>query len=125
VDELTRRKREILSYYKDKLLAYTGLVMNPEPLNTVNGAWMPTVVFDASLGVTRERLQTAFSEQKIDARVFFHPLSGLPMFSPRPDNNLAWDIPTRAINLPSYHDMTTQEQDRVVEVILRCLHETT
>ncbi len=121
VDELTQRKREILAYYRRHLAVLPGVRMNPEAAGTVNGAWMPTAVFAPELGVTRENLLQAFAAEQIDARVFFHPLSSLPMFTPRPQNTHAWDIPTRAINLPSYHDMTAAEQDRVITVILKCL----
>jgi perosamine synthetase len=117
IDELIRRKREIFHYYRDRLLGVPGLQMNPESSNIVNGAWMPTVVFDSATGVTRETLRTAFDAANIDARVFFYPLSGLPMFSDAPSNQHAWDIPGRAINLPSFHDMSRDEQDRVVSVI--------
>jgi perosamine synthetase len=117
VDELVARKRSILASYREALGALTGVRLNPEPEGTVLGAWMPTVVFDRSTGITRERLQAAFSAEDIDARVFFHPLTSLPMFAPRPSNAVAWDIPTRAINLPSYHDMTSDEIARVVGVI--------
>ena len=91
--------------------------MNPEGSNIVNGAWMPTAVFDKATGVTRELLLAAFDTANIDARVFFYPLSGLPMFEDVPGNRHAWDIPTRAINLPSFHDMSCDDQDRVVSVI--------
>jgi perosamine synthetase len=91
--------------------------MNPEGSNIVNGAWMPTVVFEKATGVTREKLSAAFAAENIDARVFFYPLSGLPMFDDVPGNQHAWDIPGRAINLPSYHDMSRDEQDRVVAVV--------
>jgi len=72
--------------------------------------------------VTRERLQAAFAAENIDARVFFWPLSSLPMFVPRPENRNAWDIPGRAINLPSYHDLTDAEMDRVAQVVRSLLH---
>ena len=88
--------------------------MNPEPTGTQNGAWMPTVVFAPETGITRERLQAAFAALDIDARVFFHPLSSLPMFAGARGGALAADIATRAINLPSFHDMTDDEQRRVV-----------
>ena len=106
IEELIGRKREILQYYRERLEVLPGVSMNPEPAGTVNGAWMPTVVFDAITGVTRETLQSAFAAENIDARVFFHPLSSLPMFDDQPQNRFAWDIPGRAINLPSFHDMT-------------------
>jgi perosamine synthetase len=122
IDELTRRKREIYSYYRDRLATLPGLSMNPEPAGTVNGAWMPTVVFDPETGITRESLQAAFVAENIDARVFFHPLSSLSMFEELPQNLLAWSIPKRAVNFPSFHDMSEAEQDRVVDVIERVLN---
>jgi perosamine synthetase len=123
IAELIGRKRQIFYYYRDRLRDLPGVRMNPEPSNIVNGAWMPTVVFDASTGVSREDLIAAFAADNIDARLFFHPLSSLPMFEDAPANRRAWDIPTRAVNLPSYHDMTDLEQDRVIRTIHRVLGE--
>lgn len=117
INELTHRKREIFSYYRDHLTILPGLSMNPELTGNVNGVWMPTVVFDPVTNITRESLQAAFASANIDARVFFHPLSSLPMFEYQPQNLLAWNIPTRAINLPSFHDMSEIDQDRVINVI--------
>ena len=117
IDELVSRKREIFDYYEENIPS-SGITMNPEPEGTVNGYWMPTICFDKDTGVTREMLQEAFAKSNIDARVFFHPLSSLPMFESNPwKNPVAYDIPTRAINLPSYHDMTDEDQDRVISVI--------
>ena len=121
IGELVARKRAILAGYRERLADLPAISMNPEPAGTVNGAWMPTAVFDRSVGVTREVLQRAFAEENVDARVFFHPLSGLPMFAPRRGNRNAWDIPGRAINLPSYHDMTESELDRVSGVLRSAL----
>lgn len=118
IEELISRKREILAYYRQQLEKSPDIQMNPEPDGTVNGAWMPTVVFSARSGVTREKLQTFLSAEQADARVFFWPLSSLPMFKSVPENTNAWSIPERAINLPSYHEMTIEEQNRVVLTVL-------
>jgi perosamine synthetase len=117
IKELTQRKREIFKHYRESLATLPGLSMNPEPENTVNGAWMPTVVFEKETGVTREKLQKAFAAENIDARVFFCPLSSLPMFEPVKSNVSAWSIPSRAINLPSYHDMRLDEQEKIEKII--------
>jgi perosamine synthetase len=122
IEELTRRKREIFSYYRQNLEMLPGVSMNPEPEGIVNGAWMPTVVFSAETGVTRQRLQDAFKSENIDARVFFHPLSSLPMFEAKSSNSVSFDIPERAINLPSYHDLTKAEQDRVISITNQSLN---
>lgn len=119
IDELTGRKRAILATYRQRLRLLPGVQINPEPEGTQNGAWMPSVVYAPETGITRERLQAAFAAENIDARVFFWPLSGLPMFSPVPSNTQAWSIPQRAINLPSFHDITEDEMDRVVAVLYR------
>lgn len=117
ITELITRKLEIFAYYKKHLGCLTGVSMNPEMAGTTIGAWMPNVVFETQMGITRERLQATFDAQHIDARVFFHPLSSLPMFEAQKHNRLAWDIPARAINLPSYHDVTSTDLDRVCEVV--------
>lgn len=117
IDELIKRKREILSIYKNQLSELKGTVMNPEPEGIVNGAWMPTVVFAPETGLTKEKLQTAFAKENIDARVFFWPLSSLPMFKSVEKNIVARNISNRAINLPSYHDITMDELLRVVDII--------
>ena len=121
VEELVKRKRDIMRRYREHLSTFPELSMNREPYGMTNGAWMPTLVFDKFSGITRERLQAAFREENIDARVFFHPLSSLPMFTARPQNAIAYDIPRRAINLPSFHDITRAEQDRVISVVRNVL----
>lgn len=93
--------------------------MNPEPNDGTNGAWMPTTVFKDGMGITREDLVAAFNADNIDARVFFHALSSLPMFEGHSQNRMARSIANRAVNLPSYHDIADSELDRVVDVIYR------
>lgn len=118
IHELIARKREVFAYYRERLSGLRGARLNAEADGTTIGAWMPTVVFDHDAGVTRESMQGAFAANNIDARVFFHPLSSLPMFEPLRGNAVAWDIPGRAINLPSYHDLTHDEQDRIVATLI-------
>jgi len=117
IEELIQKKREILAVYRQSLEELPGVSTNAEPVGTVNGAWMPSVVFAPETGITRERLQAAFAAENADARVFFWPLSSLPMFDPVCINIRAWDIPDRAINLPSYHDIGAADIKRVVGVI--------
>ena len=121
IDELIARKRAIFAHYSEHLGSLPGVSLNAEPDGTTIGAWMPTAVFAPQTGITRETLQAAFAAADIDARVFFHPLSSLPMFEPRAQNRIAWDIPRRAINLPSYHDMTADDLTRVCAVVRKAV----
>ena len=117
IGELINRKREILSFYKAHLDCLNGVSMNPEPEGTINGAWMPTVVFDKQTGVTREQLQSLFKSENIDARVFFHPLSSLSMFEDKEVNLNSWSISNRAINLPSFHDISESNMESVTKTL--------
>jgi len=117
IDELTKRKREILNFYKKALNDEPDITLNPELTGTINGAWMPNVVFKKNMGVSRAMLQEAFKAENIDARVFFYPLSELPMFDRPNSNSIATSISQRAINLPSFHEITHEEQSRVVKVL--------
>jgi len=119
VDVLVARKQQILATYRAGLEGLREVTLNPVPEDPTSalGAWMPTVVFSERSGVTRELMAETFERANIDARVFFHPLSSLPMFEPQLDNVHAYSLARRAFNLPSFHDMTEHEQARVINVI--------
>tara|TARA_Y100001954_G_scaffold106510_1_gene115658 strand:- start:623 stop:1729 length:1107 start_codon:yes stop_codon:yes gene_type:complete len=119
IETLVLRKRAILEQYKYNLKDLTAVFMNPELSGTINGAWMPTAVFDKSLGIDQKRLLQVFTEQKIDARVFFWPLSSLPMFKENLLNRNSYDIPTRSINLPSFHDIRDDQINQISEIIIK------
>ncbi len=118
IDELVERKRDIFRYYREHLGTQPGISMNPEKPGMISGYWMPTVVFSTETRVTRDDVLAVFQEENIDGRVFFYPLSSLPMFTPLPDNRNSYDIGGRAINLPSYHDLTKMDLDRVVDGVV-------
>ena len=120
IDDLIQRKRRIFEYYANALAA-TPCRLNPEPAGTVNGYWMPTFVVDEGWPFDRDALLSELKKNQIDGRVFFWPLSQLPMFEPQPQNRVAYEICRRAVNLPSYHDMGTADLDRVIETVRRAL----
>ena len=113
LDELIAAKRRVFQAYRERL-SNLPLTMNPEGPGQQNGFWMPTIVVDEGVAFDREALLAAFKADEIDGRVFFWPLSQLPMFSPCPENRVAYGLPARALNLPSYHDMGEAQIDRVV-----------
>jgi perosamine synthetase len=120
VDELIAGKRRVFEYYKD---AFSGfpVIMNPELPGTINGFWMPTLVVDKDVAFDREALLEKFRSEDIDGRVFFWPLSLLPIFDNPRQNPISHAIYNRAINLPSYHDITNEQLQRVVAVVSAAL----
>lgn len=121
LDEMVARKREIFAVYREQLLpALPGAAMNPEASDCRNSYWMPTLVLPEAQAERRDQVLEAMRQAGIDARIFFQPLSATPVFEavvcgPTPR---AHDLARRAFNLPSYHDMSAEDQQRVVQAIL-------
>lgn len=116
IDELIDRKRWIFHQYRERLDGLP-LAMNPEPEECANGYWMPTIVVDKDVQFDRDHLLSAFADNNIDGRVFFWPLSLLPMFDERRENTISYDLYRRSVNLPSYHDMTEADIERVCSIL--------
>lgn len=122
IDELVLRKRQIFEGYFKRIQSISDVVaMNPELPGTVNGFWMPTVVAKPTIEFNRQKLLDKFSSELIDGRVFFWPLSslGLEQFSVSKGNTpTSYSLCERAINLPSYHDMSDSDIERVCSVVV-------
>ena len=116
IEDLIGNKRHVFAKYHDALKDFP-LVMNPEPLGTQNGYWMPTVAANEGIPFDRQALLDEFKANNIDGRVFFWPLSMLPMFESKTENTVSYGLYDRAVNLPSYHDLADTEVDRVVNLI--------
>lgn len=121
INDLVAKKRVIFNWYKTALSPLAAISkMNVEHSGTVNGYWMPTVVFDSHIDFDRVLILRQFKDADIDGRVFFWPLSSLAL-NGVPSNvytPVAHDISSRAINLPSYHDMEPEEIERVKKILL-------
>ena len=62
-------------------------------------------------------LISEFQANSIDARSFFWPLSSLSFFQSNKKNNVSRDIPKRAINLPSFFDMSENQLIKICKII--------
>jgi perosamine synthetase len=120
IEDLIAGKRRVFSYYRDQLDGLP-IAINPEYNGTVNGYWMPTVVVNSEVSFSREQLLERFGKENIDGRVFFWPLSMLPTFSEQSANVNSYGLYKRAVNLPSYHDLTDSDMGRVVDIIKNAL----
>ena len=120
VEELIARKQQIFAWYREALDGVRNVTLNYAGPMVVNAYWMVTAVLDARLGLGKESVGEALSARGIDTRPFFYPLSSLPAYASLPGardaarrNLNAYDISTRAINLPSAMSLT-QDQVRYV-----------
>jgi perosamine synthetase len=120
--ELVQRKRQILESYRALLGGVDGVQINVEHPQTRIGAWMPTLVFATETRLSGAQMIALFQSRHIDGRVFFHPLSTLPSFGSKAGQPVATDVARRAVNLPSFHDMTEAQIARVAETVTEALH---
>lgn len=120
INELVSRKKEIMDAYESILGNFEQLQLNQEPPNCTNGWWMPTVVWSAGLRRHREDVRTHFLAAGIDARVFFPPLSSLPMFE-EIQSAISHSVAERALNLPTFHDISETEQEEICKILLAAL----
>jgi len=121
IADLISRKREIFNTYYENLSDIPYINMNPEPEGTINGFWMPTVIFSEEANLNITNLLGDFAKENIDARIFFWPLSSLPMFKIKTNNKISRTIAKRAINLPSFHDIEIQQQNIITNIIKKLL----
>ena len=128
IDELVAKKRQIFRWYEERLRDVAGVQLNAQPADIANTFWMASLVVSADYGLTNRELMARFDAEAIDTRPFFHPLSGLPVFSDTPAaktaqarNRVAYDISPRGLNLPSALLLTEAQVDRVCAVLKRIL----
>lgn len=116
-DELIEKKREVFGWYRERFSDTSRFTINPEKEHVKNSVWMPTIVFNESLGVDRDELIAYLKENGVDSRPFFYPVSSLPMFKSKPENEISYDLFSRAINLPSHPGLQEADVERVFEVV--------
>jgi perosamine synthetase len=120
IEKLVADKRRVFETYS-KQLNPLPLHMNPEPVGMVNGYWMPTFVVQNVGDFSREILFSDFAKNNIDGRVFFWPLSSLPMFTEQGQNKFSYSSAKNGVNLPSYFGITDEEIAFVSQIVVNHL----
>ncbi len=130
LDDLVAKKREIFGWYESRLGNVPGVSLNAEPEGILNTFWMVTPVWDRSFGASKEDVIDRMGEAGFDTRPFFYPLSSLPAFShlvdagtmvERERNPVAYDVSSRAINLPCGLGLTEEQADGASKAFLAAL----
>ncbi|WP_329291982.1 DegT/DnrJ/EryC1/StrS family aminotransferase [Streptomyces sp. NBC_01455] len=122
LDELMHRKTRILELYRERLDGLLSVRLNTCRQQDRLGAWMPTAECVEPAGIRGQYLREVFFGAGIDARVVFPSLSTLPMFEQTSDVcPTARAFAARAVNLPSYHDMSMAEIDRVCATLEKAI----
>jgi perosamine synthetase len=122
VEEMVAKKRLIYRWYRERLRGVAGISLNVEREWARNVYWMTSVVLDGSAAVSREAVAAGLGRRQIGSRPFFPPLSSLPMFHSWADKNpVAYRVAGRGLNLPSGHNLTEEDVDRVCAALREVL----
>ncbi|MCX2965358.1 DegT/DnrJ/EryC1/StrS family aminotransferase [Gordonia aquimaris] len=129
IDELVDKKRQIFDWYAQRLAGLPGVTLNPSQPDAVNTCWMVTAVVDRARGLSTHRMMELLDRHQIDSRPFLPPLSSLPAFdgyqtavAAAQNNPVAYDIASRAINLPSALMLTEDQVEAVCTAFTEILH---
>lgn len=117
IGELVSKRQKILEVYKSNFSDLNGLDMNPVQFGCESGAWMPTLVMSAGSSIKSDDLLAACRGSGIDARSFFWPLSKLSMFDSKSKKTTSHSLSSRAINLPSFHEISNEQLSHVVKTV--------
>ena len=117
--EARRRNRD---RYSELLGDVAGLSFMPEAKYGTTNAWLTCVVVDPdAFGADREAVRLALEAEDIEARPLWKPMHLQPVFAA--NHAFGGDVSARLFErglcLPSGSSLTEDDQDRVVETVLR------
>lgn len=126
IDELINMKRQIFAWYKRHLANIANISLNPKHADVYNSYWMTTLVL--SHGFNKKNVIEFFNKNGIQTRPFFNPLTSLKAYSEltagleyKKINPNAYDISSRAINLPSALCLQETDVIKIVALINKLL----
>ncbi len=121
IAEIIKRRKDQWHYYRDKLHHSPALqLLQVRDEAGFNCAYFPVILENpASVIKTVDLLQ---SHNIFPRRYFYPSLNELQNEESRTECPISSDISARIICLPLYHALTKEEQDLVIRVVLRSLH---
>jgi len=121
LDELISKKREIFSWYEERLAQYNNNIkLNKEADWAHSIYWMTSIRLENTI-ISRDELMKKMKEEEIDSRPVFPTISKYPMWHSECVNPNATLISDNSINLPSGHNLTKDEIDTVCNSIIQNL----
>ena len=117
-DELVERKREINKHYQKNLSGIDSIRVTNDLPGCKSIHWMTSIEVVGADFDRRSILMKSLKDKLIDSRPVFSPMSSLPMFERNADNPIAYRIGQSSINLPSGHNLSSEQIDYVSDVLI-------
>lgn len=126
VDEEIAKRKLVAERYWEQLEKIPGLrTLKPSANIKYNYAYMPVLIEPAEFGVSRDDVFAALSEEGINARKYFYPLTSdfkcyEGMFALGQEATpIAYDAANKVLTLPMYADLSLEDVDRICDIICR------
>jgi pyridoxal phosphate-dependent aminotransferase EpsN len=125
LDERVNKRREIFSKYNTLLENIEGINFMPEPKGYKSSRWLTTLTVDKDChGKSHLDIIKFLSEHEIESRPLWKPMHMQPVFKGVPYHGKHFDesLFNSGICLPSSSNLTKDEQQEVVSLILQFLN---
>ena len=125
IDKRVKQRRDNFNFYKENLGNIEGITFLEEPDKSYfSNHWLTTILIDPEkTGIPREDLQIALEKENIESRPLWKPMHLQPVFSSCPAylNFTSENLFTNGLCLPSGTNMSDEDRQRVLNVILKRL----
>ena len=122
LDERVRQRRAVFDRYREAFADRPGLEPMPEAPFGLHTRWLSCFLVDEErLGTSRDALIQSLASEDVEARPVWKPMHLQPLFGgcDRYGGDVGDDLYHRGICLPSSSSLQPDEQDRVIDIILK------
>jgi dTDP-4-amino-4,6-dideoxygalactose transaminase len=118
LDERVRRRREIYDDYLSALNHSGNIEFLEEPEGYYSNRWLTTILLPNSK--MRDAILQEMDAENIEARPLWKPMHLQPLYEHCTfyGSNIAEDLFERGLCLPSGTNITEEEQERIIEIVL-------
>lgn len=123
LDKRVQQRRAVFSHYHSKLAGIKGISFPEEPAGYFSNRWLTTLLVDSlkTNGITREHIRLALEKENIESRPLWKPMHLQPVFKncSSYQSGVSEGLFTNGLCLPSGSNLTPQELDRIVTLIIK------
>lgn len=122
IDEHVTARRRNCELYREALGDLPGIGFMPEASYGRSNKWLTCILVDPTeFGATREDIRLALEAENIESRPVWKPMHMQPVFKAhrKRGGEVAEDIFSRGLCLPSGSNLSTDDLNRIVSVIMR------
>lgn len=130
LEERVEARRRVFDMYRERLAEYEGISWMPEAAYGTSTRWLTALTVDPDkCGVSAAEIVDALSAHQIESRPVWKPMHLQPMFTASPyyPHEPAYSVSDRLFEqglcLPSGSNLTQEQQERVLCVLLSVLQQ--